>query len=318
MKKKLLIILTILFCSSCVNDSADLNKISKVDKEYFSKEQISIFIKSTRAILENANRKINSKNLSFNQQSTDEYLEEIAWAISNPDFNFQFIDNSIFHSFEHDLALGLTEELEFSMTDLSHKTNTYLLSFQNQIQEIMLSYENGFISETQMKNQVKTLSQQQRNSVLLDNQLSENKKIAISETFQTIDELTFEISELTKQGIYENDMSNAFFRGRFARALARVVIGMVVTAVVVAVPVAAVAISKAALSGMTISSIKIGAIKGVGSIIKSAVWTGKIGSVSLAAPLLTGMGASIKHAAKSYDKDWQGWEELSWGIKVKL
>jgi hypothetical protein len=246
-------------------------------------------------------------------------LSDVAEQINANDFNYQLIPAHDWNNALFDQQLGLQVEHEFTVSDLSEPIRRHFQQFEQQVHQVVHQYESGHVSHEDGVRQIKTACQNISVSAFGDPSLTDSERIATAESFALAAELGEPLTQyLDAYATAHGLPPGARFLRRWLLTMARIQIGIAVTATLVALPAAGAAAAKAAVLGMALSKVKIGGVKGIGAITKTALFKGKIGGMSLKAPILTGMGAGLKHAAKSWDKPWQGASEFTFGIKIKL
>ncbi|MFP4557837.1 MAG: hypothetical protein ACLFNU_13290 [Bacteroidales bacterium] len=247
----------------------------------------------------------------------DALIEELAAEMNNDSFEYIPIDETLFEDEAHDEELGLENTQEYELKDLSPHVQSHLVHFQEEIESILSSYEQGEITEEEGFGMIQSACSEEAGLSLGDGALSAEEKEALANSFHVMEKLTVPVANYLQA--HDVGASNGRFWKKALRALARVAVGAVVTAVIIAVPVAAVAVGKAIVKGAALGKVaKAGWVAGKKVVLKASKIGAKNGYYELKAPILTGVGAGLKNASKDWDKSWKGWEELSYGYKIKF
>ncbi|MFP4091213.1 MAG: hypothetical protein ACLFT3_12975 [Cyclobacteriaceae bacterium] len=246
----------------------------------------------------------------------DVLIEELAAETNDENFEYTLIDNALANDAAHSAMLGLENVQEFGLDDLSPQVQSHIFHFYEEVEAVLSAYERGEITEEEGFNRMQSACGTEAGLSLEDNALSAEEQEALVNTFYAMEELVIP----TAAYFQAHDVApvNGRFLRRAVRATLRILIGVAVTSLVVAIPVAAVVVTKTVIKTSALfKAAKAGYAAGQKVLIKGATIQAKNGVFKVKAPLLTGAGAGLKHAAKSWDKSWQGWKELQLGYKAE-
>lgn len=314
----LLVFLACIFIYSCNQNDEIVLQSFDAKSDNFNKEMFRIAMEKTSIkyidYIKNRHFDDNFRTLMDSDVLIQNYINDVSEIISPPEFTYQAIPSYDWNNDNHTFA----EELTFSEANLSFGLNRHIRTFENNVEDILLRYELGFIDDEQCKLALKNASEQESTSILNDFTLTPEEKELAGDIFLVASDMVDPVHLLLLE---EGNPTNAFINGRLGRALGRILIGVVVTAIIVAVPVAAVAVAKAIATGVTLGTVKIGAATGIGKIVAASLTKGiAIGAkTKLSGALMTGLYAGFKNAGTNWDKEWKGLkDEVKYTVKVKF
>ncbi|EIM73688.1 hypothetical protein A3SI_17354 [Nitritalea halalkaliphila LW7] len=178
--------------------------------------------------------------------------------------------------------------------------------FENAMNQIADQYEKGFMSENQVRNQLKTICKNRGDVIKSDTNLSSTDRGELSDAFYVFDEITDELSLILQD---PNALANGFTRTRFGRSLVRALL-------VAAITVAVVYTAGLAAFGIKMKSLYLGHKAAfAGLTTKTTVAGGK-----MYAALTYGLGKGMIGAVQKWDEKWKGlWKKTIYAtVKVAL
>ncbi|MCH7403283.1 hypothetical protein ACFOUP_10105 [Belliella kenyensis] len=261
--------------------------------------------KATRSYEEEARNSKKGKNFRSiydSEKRIERYIGDIAQGFNTSDSFFNVIPETSWDApFQGNV---LANEAVLDKSSLSPRVRMHIDQFENAMNQIADRYEKGFMSENQVRNELKTICKSRGNIIKSDTNLSTTDRGDLSDAFYVFDEITDELSLILQD---PTTLENGFIRTRFGRALVR-------TLLVAAITVAVVYTVGLAVPAIKLKSLYLGHKAGLAAVTtKTTVAGGK-----MYAALTYGLGKGMIGAVQKWDEEWKGLGKESIYAAVKV
>jgi hypothetical protein len=252
--------------------------------------------------LRNPIKNLNFRTIYDSDVVIHDYINNIASRLNTQDNYFKTIPETSWNNTYN--GQTFTNEAQLDKSTLSPRIRAHIDQYENAINIVADRFENGLLTESQLKNELKTICKNRGNSIKSDGSISMADREDIAEIFFVMDDMTDDLMLVLQDPTFEN----ASFIKRLGRALGRVLLVAAVTAVIYFTGGVAASILK-------VGSLHSGIFKaGLTAVSKS---TKLASGGKLYSGLMMGLGKGTIQAVGRWDEEWEGiGKEAKYGIKL--
>jgi hypothetical protein len=251
--------------------------------------------------LRNPIKNLNFRTVYDSDVVIHDYINNIASRLNTQDNYFKTIPETTWNNTYN--GQTFTNETQLDKSTLSPRVRAHIDQYENAINSVADRYENGLLTENQLKNELKTICKNRGNSIKSDGSISMAERGDIAEIFFVMDDMTDDLMLVLQDPTFEN----ASFFKRLGRALVRVILVAAVTAAIIYT-------GGLAVGAWKMKSIYLGHKAGWAALTKKV----SIGASGKLYPgFYYGIGKGMIGATQKWSLEWEGvGKEAKYAVKA--